>query len=197
LGDEVTNYRTYVHIPESWERKQEERSLSRIIISIVIPILFYAGLALTALIVLLQNLRSPLRARSPGEESHAGRFGLLAGYLAVFALGNILPSALSAYDTGNPLKLTYAGIAIVALLGAPLYVGGSRCSSARAWYFGSRAFGEERLQGWAGVSPAYYRDALWIGVGGSAGLFGLQHLLATAWTRWPTVHRSLGAVLRP
>jgi len=30
-------------------------------------------------------------------------------------------------------------------------------------------------------------------VGGSAGLFGLQHLLAAAWTHWPTVHRSLGA----
>jgi len=100
---------------------------------------------------------------------------------------------VSAYDTGNPLKLTYAGIAIVALLGAPLYVGGIALLFGTAWYFGSRAFGEERLPGWAGMPPTYYRDALWIGVGGSAGLFGLQHLLAAAWTHWPTVHRSLGA----
>jgi hypothetical protein len=193
LGDEVTNYRTYVHIPESWERKQEERSLSRIIISIVIPILFYAGLALTALIVLLKNLRSPFARAIPWRRIAFWSIWALGGYLAVFSLGNILPSALSAYDTGNPLKLTYAGIAIVALLGAPLYVGGIALLFGTAWYFGSRAFGEERLPGWAGMPPAYYRDALWIGVGGSAGLFGLQHLLAAAWTHWPTVHRSMGA----
>jgi uncharacterized membrane protein len=36
---------------------------------------------------------------------------------------------------------------------------------------------------------AYYRDALWIGLGGSAGLLGLDRLLATASLYWPTVHR--------
>src|SRR6202030_1893421 len=87
----------------------------------------------------------------------------------------------------------YAGIAILALLGAPLYVGGIALLFGTAWYFGSRAFGEEHLPGWAGMPSAYYRDALWIGVGGSAGLFGLQHLLAAATNHWPTVHRSMGA----
>src|SRR6266852_3372887 len=143
LGEEVTNYRTYVHIPESWERKQEERSLSRIIISVLIPILFYAGLALTALIVLLKNLRSPFARSIPWRRIAFWSIWALAGYLAVFALGNILPSALSAYDTGNPLKLTYAGIAILALLGAPLYVGGIALLFGTAWYFGSRAFGHD------------------------------------------------------
>jgi hypothetical protein len=39
----------------------------------------------------------------------------------------------------------------------------------------------------------YYRDALWIGLGGTAGLLGLERFLAVASTHWPTVHRSLAA----
>jgi membrane protease YdiL (CAAX protease family) len=193
LGDEIADYRTYVNIPESWERKQEERGLARIILSIVIPVLFYAGLALTALIVFLKGLRSPFARSIPWRRIAFWSIWALAGYLAVFALGNILPNSLNIHDTGNPLKLTYAGIAIFALLGAPFCVGGIALLFGMAWYFGSRAFGEERLLGFAGVPAAYYRDALCIGLGGSAGLIGLQHLVAAASAHWPTVHRSLGA----
>src|SRR5438477_9265800 len=56
LGDEVANYRTYIKIPDDWRRKQGELSLFRAVFSYVIPILFFFGLGLTALIVFLINL---------------------------------------------------------------------------------------------------------------------------------------------
>jgi hypothetical protein len=195
VGEEVTNYLTYVKIPESWERQQKERGLFRSIISIVIPFLFYAGLGLTALIVFLKNLRSPFARSIPWRRIAFWSIWTFAGCLAVLALGNILPGALMAYDTGNPLKLTYAGIAFLVLFGVPLYVGGIALLFGMAWYFGSRAFGEERLPSWAGMPSAYYRDALWIGVGGSAGLLGMQRIFAAVSSHWPTVHRAMGASL--
>src|SRR5207244_11027385 len=102
-------------------------------------------------------------------------WGLL-GYLAVFFLGNRVPSFLNAYNTAIPLKVTYGGLAIGALLGAPLYFGAMALLFAIAWYYASRAFGEERLPGWAGMPSNYYRDALWIGLGGTGGLLGLERL---------------------
>jgi len=62
-----------------------------------------------------------------------------------------------------------------------------------AWYYAARAFSEGRLPSWAGMPRAYYRDALCVGLGGAAGLIGLEHLLAAASTHWPSVHRSLPA----
>jgi hypothetical protein len=119
-------------------------------------------------------------------------WGLL-GYLAVFFLGNRIPSFLNAYNTAIPLKVMFGGIAIGALLGAPLYFGAVALLFAIAWYFASRAFGEERLPSWARMPRSYYRDALWIGLGGTAGLLGLERLVALALAHWPTVHRSLEA----
>jgi len=54
LGDEVTNYRTYIEIPEDWRRKHEEFSLSRTVFSYVIPTLFFLGLGSTMLILYLK-----------------------------------------------------------------------------------------------------------------------------------------------
>jgi hypothetical protein len=39
----------------------------------------------------------------------------------------------------------------------------------------------------------YYRDAFWIGLGGSAILMGIRRLLEFASAWWPTLHRSLPA----
>ena len=62
-----------------------------------------------------------------------------------------------------------------------------------AWYFGRRAFGEERLPGWTGMPPLYYRDALLIGMGGTAALVGFSRLIAALSAHWPTAHRAIEA----
>jgi hypothetical protein len=193
LGDEVTNYRTYIKIPDDWRRKQEELSLFRTVFSYAIPILFFAGLGLTALIVFLVNLKSEVARSIPWRRIAFWSMWGLCAYLLVFLLGNRVPSFLNAYNTAIPLKMMFGGIAIGALLGAPLYFGGIALLFGMTWFYASRAFGEDRLPGWAGMPAAYYRDALWIGLGGAAGLLGLERLLAVASTHWPTVHRSLEA----
>src|SRR5258708_40151970 len=124
LGDEVANYRTYIKIPDDWRRKQEELSLFRTIFSYAIPILFFAGLGLTALIVFLKNLKSEAARSIPWRRiAYWSTWGLF-GYLVVFLLGNRIPSFLNAYNTAMPLKIILGGTAIGALLGAPLYFGG-------------------------------------------------------------------------
>jgi len=49
-----------------------------------------------------------------------------------------------------------------------------------AWYFGGRAFGEERIPKWTGMTRDYYRDALFIGLGGTAACAGLAAVLRFA-----------------
>jgi hypothetical protein len=85
------------------------------------------------------------------------------------------------------------GVAISALFGAGFYLGGIGVLLGMAWYFAGRAFGGERLPGASRKPAEYYRDALWIGLGGAGGLLALQRILAFASSYWPTIHRSLPA----
>jgi hypothetical protein len=104
-----------------------------------------------------------------------------------------MAAVLSVYDTSEPLKFTYAIFGIGLLFFALFVYAAIALSFGMAWFYAVRAFGEECLPGWLGMPANYYRDALWIGLGGSAGLLGLERLLSVASARWPTVHRSLPA----
>jgi hypothetical protein len=193
LGDEVTNYRTYIKIPDDWRRKQEELSLARTILNYGVPILFFGGLGLWALIVFLVNLKSETARKIPWRRLSLWAGWAIAGYLVIFIFGNRMAMFLNAYDTAIPLKMMFGGIAIGALLGIPFYFGAIAVLFGLAWYFSARAFREDRVTGWSGMPGSYYRDALWIGLGGSAGLLALERMMAVAAAHWPTVHRLLGA----
>jgi hypothetical protein len=213
LGDEITDYRgsyypkpeareeqeqkeggaywTFIKIPDEWRRKQEELSLFRTIFNYVIPILFFAGLGLTGLIVFLKNLKSETARSIPWRRLAFWSLWGLGGYLATFLLGGSIVSSLNAYNTAIALKMMLGLVVLGALFGALFSFGGVALVFGIAWYFAARAFGEDRFPGWYGMPRAYYRDALWIGSGGAAALLGLERLLAAASTHWPTVHRSL------
>ncbi|HYL85845.1 MAG TPA: CPBP family intramembrane glutamic endopeptidase [Candidatus Angelobacter sp.] len=191
LGNEVTNYRTYVKIPDDWRRQQEHRTLGRVLLSYGVPTFFFGGLGLTALILFLKNLKSPEAGSIPWRRITFWSLWALAGYFLVFAFGNRMPEFLNRYVTAIPLKMYFGGIAIGMLLGAPLYLGLVALLFALAWYFARLAFAEEMLPGWLGMPGEYYRDALWIGLGGSAVLLGLERVLAAASAHWPTQHRWL------
>jgi len=194
VGDEVTNYRTYIKIPDAWRREHAERSLARAVVNYGIPILFFGGLGLTALISFLKNLKSEAASSIPWKRIMLWSLWGFAGYVLILALGDRVPNFLNSYDTAVPMKMFFGLLAIGALIGGPLYLGGIALSFGAAWYFVVKAFGQERLPGWLGMPGAYYRDALFIGLGGTAGLLGLERLLAAASTHWPTAHRYLDVV---
>jgi hypothetical protein len=194
LGDEVANYRTYIKIPDDWRRKQEEFSLFRTLLTYLLPILFFASLGITALVILLKNLKSDAARSISWRRIFSWSVWSLVGFAIMFGLGGSIQTVLNRYDTADPLKYTFVGIAISTLFGAAFSLGGIALLFGLAWYFASGAFGEDRLPGWLGMPADYYRDAVWIGLGGAAGLLGLERLVATASTYWPTAHRSFEAV---
>jgi hypothetical protein len=62
-----------------------------------------------------------------------------------------------------------------------------------AWFFLRQAFAETDFPGWRGMAKNYYRDALLIGVGGTAALIALKRVSDWMSAHWPTPHQSLGA----
>jgi hypothetical protein len=79
------------------------------------------------------------------------------------------------------------------VLGAAVYFSGIVLLFGMAWYFGRRALGEERLPSWTGMPLLYYRDAVLIGVGGTAALVGFSRLIAALSAHWLTAHRGIEA----
>jgi membrane protease YdiL (CAAX protease family) len=193
LGDEVANYRTYIKIPDDWRRRQSELTLPRVLISMVLPFLVLGGLMIVALIVFLKNLRSEDAHSIPWRRLAVWGLWGLAAYVVIFAFGDRIASFMNSYQTAIPLKTTLVGIGIGAVLGAAVYFTGIVLLFGMAWYFGRRAFGEERLPGWTGMPATYYRDALLIGTGGTAALVGFSRLIAALSAHWPTAHRGIEA----
>jgi membrane protease YdiL (CAAX protease family) len=193
LGDEVTNYRTFIKIPDDWRRKQEEATLARTVFSYSIPILLFAALGLATLIIYLKDLKSEAARSVPWRRIALWSLWAIVGYLVVFATGNRIPDIMNAYSTLVPFKLTIGGLAVGILLGGPFYFGAITVLFGLAWYYARRAFGGTVLSDFSGMPSAYYRDALWIGLGGTVGLVGLERLLATLSSYWPTAHRELDA----
>ena len=213
LGDEVTDYRrsyfqrsgsadedepasegfsTYIKIPDDWRRKQEEATLPRETLSIG-PMVLLGGLGLTALILFFTNLRSDAARAIPWKRLALWAAWAVVSFYAVFAFGNRIPNFLNAYNTAIPYKTMLGVLGITALLGGPFSFGLLVLLFGVGCYYARVAFGEQRLTGWGGMPGTYYRDALSIGLGGSAGLLGLERLLATASMHWPTVHRFFDA----
>jgi hypothetical protein len=177
LGDEVTNYRTYIKIPDEWRRKQEEVTLAKIVFGYAIPILVVAGFAITALIVFLKNLRSEEARKIPWKRLTLWAMWGLAGYVLAIVFGDFVQNALSSYRTAVPFKTMIGVTAISVLLGILFSYGFLTLLFGTAWYYGTRAFGEERIPAWTSMPSAYYRDALFVGLGGTAAWAGLETIL--------------------
>jgi membrane protease YdiL (CAAX protease family) len=192
LGDEPADYRTYIKIPEEFQRKQEERTAARTLVAIG-QICVGLGLAITVLVFFFKRLRAQPQVVVPWRRMLSWGLAGLAGFIVSFFFGRGIPGLLSRYDTTMPLRVFFGTAAVgVFLLGA-LVLGAITLVFGIAWSFAARAFGEEQLPTWLGMPADYYRDAFWIGLGGSALWIGLRHLLDFAFEWWPTLHRGLPA----
>ena len=192
LGDEPADYRTYIKIPEDFQRKQEEQGVARILVTVG-QICVGLGLAISVLVFYFKRLHVQPAVQVPWRRMF--RWGLvgLGAYAVSFFFGRGIPALLTRYDTSMPLRLFFGTTAVGIFLLGMLLLGTITLLFGIAWSFAARAFGEEQLPGWLGMPAEYYRDAFWIGLGGSALLLGLRRLLdfASAW--WPTLHRGLPA----
>jgi membrane protease YdiL (CAAX protease family) len=183
LGDEVTNYRTYIKIPDEWRRRQEELTLAKIVLGYAIPILTVAGFGISALIIFLKNLRSEIGRRVPWKRLAVWALWGLAGYVLAVTFGDFVETVLSNYKTAIPFKTMIGVSAISVLLGILFSYGFLTLLFGAAWYYGTNGFGEERIPGWTRMPRAYYRDALFIGLGGTATWVALDAI-----SKWANQH---------
>ena len=192
FGNEVGDYSTEIKIPDEWRRQQEETTLPRAIFSYVLPVIFILGFGIAILVIFLKNLRSDAARSVPWKRLGFWASWSLLAYLVNLACGSNIANALNTYQTAIPFKTMIGTLAVGFLLGIPFYFGAFALLFSVAWYFGTVAFGRERLPSWLGMPSAYYRDALAIGLGGSAVLAGLQHLFSSAAApHTTTLHRSM------
>jgi membrane protease YdiL (CAAX protease family) len=198
LGEEVANYRTFIKIPDEWRRAQEELTLPRTLYMIGRGV-FFGGLVLTVLVFFLMRLRATATG-VPWRTLKVWGFAGLGAFLLKFALGTSIPDLLANYRTEVPFPYAAGISAVVALFGGMVSLGTILLTFGLAWVYASRVFGTEQLPTLSGggralsrMPGAYYRDALWIGLGGTAALIGLHRFLAVAAGHWPTLHRSLDA----
>jgi len=192
IGNEVANFRTYIKIPQDWTRSREQWTLPRTLY-LVVTILVYVALGLLALILFFREIRSPAAQAVPWRRLGGWALWMLLGYVLVFAFGDRLPAALQQYPTAIPFKSMIGTLVIGFILGGALWFGVIAFLFGLAWFYCSKAYGEDRLPSWTGMPAAYYRDALLIGLGGSAAFIGVGRLLEASARYWPTVHRAMPA----
>ena len=190
LGNEPADYRTYIKIPDEFERKQDEQSLPRTLFNVG-RFVVAVGLAIVVLIVYFTRSRKGSDLHVPWRRLVIWGLVGLAVYLFQFLLGKGIPETLADYSTAYPWKIFLAGIVVRQFIAAAFLGGILVILFGLAWHFAAQAFGEERVPMWLGMPANYYRDAFWIGLGGSGLLIGLQRLLGAASLWWPTLRRAV------
>jgi membrane protease YdiL (CAAX protease family) len=192
-GDELTGYRSYIKIPDEWRRKQEAQSLGRTLHT-VLAVGFALGLGVAALIFFLRKIKSELMKQVPWRRFTLWGLFALAAYVAVVASGNRIPQTImNQYKTSMPLKFLYGGLGIGYTIGGFFYLGLVVILFAMGWFFVKQAYREVQWPGWRGMTREYYRDALFIGVGGTAALIALGRATEWVFRHWPTPHRAFPA----
>lgn len=192
LGDEPADYRTYIKIPEEFTIKQGQRSLLRTLCGFGRGII-YAVFALGILVIYFKRSRADAEFRVPWRNLTVFGFVGVAAYVIHSLFGVGIPKVLASYSTAVPWKIYLAGMIVGQAIACAVLAGSLVLLSGLLWYFAAHAFGKDALPTLTGMPAEYYRDAFWLGLGGTAALTGVERLLAAAGEWWPTTERMLPA----
>jgi membrane protease YdiL (CAAX protease family) len=188
-GDEVSGYRIFIKIPQSWRDTESRSTPTQLAQSFgraaAIGIAF-----ITILVVFLRNLKSPDVARVPWRP--LGRLSTLMLLAGIVIYINRLPQLLLNYATASPLVTYYLTLTISLVFATAIYLAGAVLLLGLSWFFLERTFGQGFTPGWKELNAAYFRDAFCVAAFGSAAVIGLNRLPLLL-ARWPLLRHSLGA----
>jgi hypothetical protein len=190
-GDEVSGYRIFIKIPETWRDVESRRTPAQLAQSFGSAALI--GIALIAvLVIFLRNLKSPDVARVPWRGLTTLSVLMLLAGIALYV--NRAPQLLMAYPTTWPLSSYYTTLAVFLIFITGVYVAGSVLLLGFAWFFLERAFGPGCVPAWRETGSAYFRDAFCLVLFGSVAVMGLGHL-RELFARWPLLRHALGTAV--
>ena len=187
-GDEVSGYRVFIKIPETW-RDAESRTTPLQIAQIFGRTAGLGFVAIAVLVIFFRGLKGPDVARVPWIA--LAKFATLMLLAGIAAYVNRWPQLLSSYTTAMPLVTYYITLSIVMVFSVALYASGAVLLLGLAWFFLERAFGPGRIPRLREMNGAYFRDALCIALFGSGAVMGLNRLPALL-AHWPLLRHSLG-----
>ncbi|MGC1188253.1 MAG: CPBP family intramembrane glutamic endopeptidase [Candidatus Acidiferrales bacterium] len=191
-GAEVSGFRTYVKIPEDWERRESQTTLAGTIGTVgFVGLLVVGGFAV--LVIFFRNLKQPDMSDVPWRR--IAKWAVIVLLAAAAKYIATMPLLLGNYSTEMPLKIFIATLCVVLPLFSLLLYTAVFFMLGLGWFFLARAFGSERLPGWSGMPAAYYTDAFCVALFGGAAWLGLRRAAALVGSRWPGLHHTLAAAV--
>src|SRR5258707_1331449 len=139
--------------------------------------------------------KEPARISRKKRLRRARKYFCATGKVRTSRIGiyvNRAPQLFLNYTTAWPLTTFYIILFITMIFVMAIYVAGAVLLLGLSWFFLERAFGPGRIPPWRELNAAYFRDALYVAVFGSAAVMGLNRLPAL-FARWPLLRHSLGA----
>ena len=187
-GDEVSGYRIFIKIPETWRDAESRATPAQLAQSFGRA--GGIGVALIAvLVIFLRSLKNPDVARVPWRP--LGQLSILMLLATIILYVNRAPQLLLNYTTAWPLATFYIVLFISMIFITAMYMSGAVLLLGLSWFFVERAFGPGHIPAWRGMKAGYFRDAFCVALFGSAAVMGLNRLPAL-FARWPLLRHSLG-----
>jgi membrane protease YdiL (CAAX protease family) len=188
-GDEVSGYRVFIKIPETWRDAESRETPAQLAQKYGLGL--GTGIALIAVFVIfLRSLKSPDVARVPWRA--LGKLSLLMLLAAIVIYVNRTPQILQTYTTASPLVIFYVTMFISLIFITSIYVAGAVLLPGLAWFFLDGAFGPGRIAVWREWKPEYFRDAFCLALFGSGAVLGLVRMPALL-ARWPLLRHTLAS----